>query len=66
MKALITGSGGLIGSECARILCREGWEVVGSAQSKPPVTKHCCSRCAWLAIVLSSACLNPMSRTSTA
>src|SRR6266545_3088406 len=29
MKALITGSGGLIGSECARVLCREGWEVVG-------------------------------------
>ena len=29
MKALITGSGGLIGSACARVLCREGWEVVG-------------------------------------
>jgi len=29
MKALITGSGGLIGSECARVLCREGWDVVG-------------------------------------
>lgn len=29
MKALITGSGGLIGSECTRVLCREGWEVVG-------------------------------------
>jgi len=29
MKALITGSGGLIGSECARVLCGEGWEVVG-------------------------------------
>src|SRR5215471_5527525 len=29
MKALITGSGGLIGSECARVLCHEGWEVVG-------------------------------------
>ena len=29
MKALITGSGGLIGSECARVLCREGWNVVG-------------------------------------
>ena len=29
MKALITGSGGLIGSECVRVLSREGWEVVG-------------------------------------
>jgi NAD(P)-dependent dehydrogenase (short-subunit alcohol dehydrogenase family) len=29
MKALITGSGGLIGSECARVLCRAGWDVVG-------------------------------------
>src|SRR5262245_14388159 len=29
MKVLITGSGGLIGSESARVLCREGWEVVG-------------------------------------
>ena len=29
MKALITGSGGLIGSECVRVLCREGWNVVG-------------------------------------
>ena len=29
MKALVTGSGGLIGSECARMLCGEGWEVVG-------------------------------------
>jgi CDP-paratose 2-epimerase len=29
MKALITGSGGLIGSECVRLLCEEGWEVVG-------------------------------------
>jgi CDP-paratose 2-epimerase len=29
MKALITGSGGLIGSECARVLCRQGWDVVG-------------------------------------
>src|SRR5436309_2291367 len=29
MKALITGSGGLIGSACARVLGREGWEVVG-------------------------------------
>ena len=29
MKALITGSGGLVGSACARLLCEEGWEVVG-------------------------------------
>jgi CDP-paratose 2-epimerase len=29
MKALITGSGGLVGSECARLLCSEGWNVVG-------------------------------------
>ncbi|MGD1072667.1 MAG: NAD-dependent epimerase/dehydratase family protein, partial [Bryobacteraceae bacterium] len=29
MKAIVTGSGGLIGSECSRFLCREGWEVVG-------------------------------------
>ena len=29
MKALITGSGGLIGSECARRLSAEGWEIVG-------------------------------------
>lgn len=27
--ALVTGSGGLIGSECARLLCEEGWDVVG-------------------------------------
>jgi CDP-paratose 2-epimerase len=29
MKALITGSGGLIGSECVRLLGEQGWEVVG-------------------------------------
>ena len=29
MKAIITGSGGLIGSECARLLCQEGWRVIG-------------------------------------
>ncbi len=29
MKALITGSGGLIGSECARRLCAAGWRVAG-------------------------------------
>jgi CDP-paratose 2-epimerase len=29
MKARITGSGGLIGSECARHLCAAGWEVAG-------------------------------------
>jgi CDP-paratose 2-epimerase len=28
-KAIITGSGGLIGSECARTLHEQGWEVVG-------------------------------------
>jgi CDP-paratose 2-epimerase len=28
-KALITGSGGLIGSECVRLFHDEGWEVVG-------------------------------------
>jgi CDP-paratose 2-epimerase len=27
--ALVTGSGGLIGSECARVLCQQGWNVVG-------------------------------------
>lgn len=29
MKALITGSGGLIGSECVRLLSDDGWEVAG-------------------------------------
>jgi CDP-paratose 2-epimerase len=29
MKALITGSGGLIGSQCARTLAAAGWDVVG-------------------------------------
>ena len=29
MKALITGSGGLIGSECVRQLAAAGWDVVG-------------------------------------
>jgi len=29
MKAIITGSGGLIGSECVRLLCEEGWRVIG-------------------------------------
>src|SRR5580693_9071764 len=28
-KALITGSGGLIGSECVRLLCERGWDTVG-------------------------------------
>ena len=27
--ALITGSAGLIGSDCARVLCQEGWHVIG-------------------------------------
>src|SRR5687767_8222679 len=29
MKALVTGSGGLIGSECVHLLTEENWEVVG-------------------------------------
>lgn len=29
MKALVTGSGGLIGSACTRVLSEAGWEVVG-------------------------------------
>jgi CDP-paratose 2-epimerase len=29
MKALVTGSGGLIGSECVRLLTEEGWQVIG-------------------------------------
>ena len=29
MKALVTGSGGLIGSECVRLLAGEGWTVIG-------------------------------------
>src|SRR3954452_5692228 len=29
MKALVTGSGGLIGSGCTHLLCSEGWEVIG-------------------------------------
>lgn len=29
MKALVTGSGGLIGSACVQMLCGQGWEVVG-------------------------------------
>jgi len=28
-KAVITGSGGLIGSECVRLLCERGWDTVG-------------------------------------
>ena len=28
-KVLITGSGGLIGSECVRMLAKKGWSVVG-------------------------------------
>jgi CDP-paratose 2-epimerase len=29
MKAIVTGSGGLIGSECSRLLCELGWSVIG-------------------------------------
>ena len=29
MRALITGSGGLIGSECVRLLSEHGWDVTG-------------------------------------
>lgn len=29
MRALVSGSGGLIGSECVSLLCEEGWEVAG-------------------------------------
>ena len=29
MRALVTGCGGLIGSECTRLLCEQGWEVMG-------------------------------------
>jgi CDP-paratose 2-epimerase len=29
MQALITGSGGLVGSECVRLLCEQGWTVIG-------------------------------------
>ncbi len=29
VKALVTGSGGLIGSECVRLLAERGWKVVG-------------------------------------
>src|SRR5260370_9144096 len=28
-KAIITGSGGLIGSECVRLVASEGWQVIG-------------------------------------
>ena len=27
--AFVTSSGGLIGSECARVLCQQGWNAVG-------------------------------------
>ena len=29
MKAIVTGSGGLIGSESVRLLSEQGWEVAG-------------------------------------
>jgi CDP-paratose 2-epimerase len=29
MKALVTGSGGLVGSACVGLLCEQGWDVAG-------------------------------------
>ncbi|MGD0434923.1 MAG: NAD-dependent epimerase/dehydratase family protein [Bryobacteraceae bacterium] len=29
MKAIVTGSGGLIGSGCSELLCQSGWQVAG-------------------------------------
>jgi CDP-paratose 2-epimerase len=29
MRAVVTGSGGLIGSECVHLLCNQGWNVIG-------------------------------------
>src|SRR5438128_939914 len=29
VRAIVTGSGGLIGSACVALLCREGWDVTG-------------------------------------
>ena len=29
MRAVITGSGGLVGSECVRLLSEHGWDVAG-------------------------------------
>jgi CDP-paratose 2-epimerase len=29
VKALVTGSGGLVGSACVRILAQDGWDVIG-------------------------------------
>ena len=29
MKLIVTGSGGLIGSECSRLFCAQGWDVLG-------------------------------------
>jgi CDP-paratose 2-epimerase len=29
MKLIVTGSGGLIGSECSRLFCEQGWDVLG-------------------------------------
>jgi CDP-paratose 2-epimerase len=29
MKAIVTGSGGLIGSQCARMLAGQGWDILG-------------------------------------
>ena len=29
MKVVITGSGGVVGSEAVRVLCERGWDVIG-------------------------------------
>ena len=53
-KAIVTGSGGLIGSACVRLLCEEGWSVIGidndmrsqffgSAGTTAPVVKDLCA-----------------------
>ncbi len=54
-KALITGSGGLVGSECVEMLCELGWDVIGldnnmrahffgRAGTVAPTIEHLCSR----------------------
>jgi CDP-paratose 2-epimerase len=54
-KALITGSGGLVGSECVDMLCQLGWDVIGldnnmrahffgQAGTVAPTIEHLCNR----------------------